>query len=263
MTVRTKSGLLTQITTLLADNDTGAISEADVRSVFTDINDSLAFLTDIPDGASVVATLEALTGDGRLNADALRLIADAIDSELGDTSWRTGGGGDLDEDRVQELIDATSLSALQGMVTDGQIPDDIMRDAEFTAAAVRGLLSLTADEVTELLVGNPLSGRVLTFTQNDGTTATITVPEAAGESMPDGVVSAAAFNDDNTELTLTIDGAADVVLDIPAALRAGNLFISPNADGTLPDAADNQGKFVVSGNFPLRVHRPRRPRQRG
>ena len=80
------------------------------------------------------------------------------------------------------------------MVTDAQIPSGIMRDSEFTAVAVRGLLGLTASEVTELLVGNPLSGRVLTFTQNDGTTATITVPEAAGESMPDGVVTAAAFN---------------------------------------------------------------------
>ena len=41
MTARTRTGLATQISTLLADNDSGDISEADVRSVFTDIVDSL------------------------------------------------------------------------------------------------------------------------------------------------------------------------------------------------------------------------------
>ena len=38
------------------------------------------------------------------------------------------GDGGVTEDRVQELIDATSLSALQGQLTDGQIPSGIMRD---------------------------------------------------------------------------------------------------------------------------------------
>ena len=43
--------------------------------------------------AEIVALLEALTGTGRLDASALQLIADAIDTELGNTTWRTGGGG--------------------------------------------------------------------------------------------------------------------------------------------------------------------------
>ena len=43
MTVRTKSAIATQITTLLADNDAGDISEGDVRSVLTDMIDSLEF----------------------------------------------------------------------------------------------------------------------------------------------------------------------------------------------------------------------------
>ena len=44
-------------------------------------------------GAEVVLLLQALTGNARLNASALRLIADAIDTELGAATWRTGGGG--------------------------------------------------------------------------------------------------------------------------------------------------------------------------
>ena len=48
MAVRTKSEIETQITQLLPDNTTGMISAADVRSVFTDLIDSLAFLTDVP-----------------------------------------------------------------------------------------------------------------------------------------------------------------------------------------------------------------------
>ncbi len=41
MTQRTKAALATQVSTLLADNTSGDISESDVRSVFTDTADSL------------------------------------------------------------------------------------------------------------------------------------------------------------------------------------------------------------------------------
>ena len=40
MAVRTNAELQTQVDTLLADNTTRAITEGDVRSVFTDVNDS-------------------------------------------------------------------------------------------------------------------------------------------------------------------------------------------------------------------------------
>ena len=81
---------------------------------------------------------------------------------------------------IQDLINATALSALQGTITDGQIPASIMRDAEFTAAAVRTLLALTSTEVNDLLTGATISGQVLTFTQNDGSTVGITYPHGAG-----------------------------------------------------------------------------------
>lgn len=43
MTVRTKAELTSQINTLLSDNTAGDISAADVRSVLTDVADSLQF----------------------------------------------------------------------------------------------------------------------------------------------------------------------------------------------------------------------------
>ena len=160
------------------------------------------------------------------------------------------GSAGVSETRVQELINATALSALQGQVTDGQIPAAIMRDAEFTAAAVRNLLGLTAQEVNDLVTGATISGQTLTLPQNDGTNVIITIPTAMAGSG-DGVVASGAFNNDQTELVLTLDTGGTVTINVPEALRGGTRFIDPNADGTLPSAADNQGKFVISGNYLL------------
>ena len=201
MAVRTKSELETQISSLLADNDTGAISEADVRSVLTDVVDSVALDSEITaaairsllglssseindlftgatisgqtltftqnDGTTVpiaIPTATAGSGDGVVQSGAI----DDDGTEL-TLTLDTGGTVVIDlpsvlremagitEARVQELIEATELSALAGSVTDAQIPDAIMRDAELTAAAVRTLLSLTSTEVNDLLTGASLS----------------------------------------------------------------------------------------------------------
>ena len=48
MPQKTRTALLTDITTLLPDNDTGAISEADLRSIATDLADSTRFLGEAP-----------------------------------------------------------------------------------------------------------------------------------------------------------------------------------------------------------------------
>ena len=128
----------------------------------------------------------------------------------------------ITEARVQEIIDATNLSALQGQVTDSQIPDEIMRDAELTATAIRNLLNLTATEVNDLLTGASISGQVITFTQNDGTVETINVPVAMG-GMADGVVQSGMFNSAGTELVLTLNTGVTVTIDVPAILRAVGL----------------------------------------
>ena len=129
-------------------------------------------------------------------------------------------GQGVSEQRVQELIDATSLSALQGQLTDGQIPSLIMRDAEFTAAAIRNLLNLSAQEVNDLLTGAVINGQIITFTQNDGTNIPLTIPSGTG-GMADGVVESGVVNAAGTELILTLDTGGTVTIDIPAVLRTG------------------------------------------
>ena len=131
-----------------------------------------------------------------------------------------GGGGGTSEARVQQLINATSLSALQGMVADAQIPAAIMRDAEFTASAILTLLGLTAAQIDDLFIGAVIVGQIITVTQADGSTFTLTIPQGAG-GMADGVVSSGAFNAAGTELTLTLSDASTVVIDVPAVLRSG------------------------------------------
>ena len=72
MAVRTKTELASQITTLLADNTTGNIGADDVRSVFTDVIDSLAFLTDSTDvlfGSGVPASSLGKDTDAYLDVD--------------------------------------------------------------------------------------------------------------------------------------------------------------------------------------------------
>ena len=134
----------------------------------------------------------------------------------------------ITEARVQEIINATNLSALQGQVTDSQIPDEIMRDAELTATAIRNLLNLTTTEVNDLLTGASISGQVITFTQNDGTTETINVPVAMG-GMADGVVQSGMFNSAGTELVLTLDTGVTVTIDVPAILMAVGLTADERA----------------------------------
>ena len=72
MAERTKAELLSQITTLLADNTTGNIGADDVRSVFTDIIDSLSFISDTTDvlfGSGVPASSLGKDDDAYLDVD--------------------------------------------------------------------------------------------------------------------------------------------------------------------------------------------------
>ena len=133
--------------------------------------------------------------------------------------------------------DLPALSALEGSVTDAQIPAGIMRDAEFTAVAVRGLLGLTPSEVNDLLTGAIISGQTLTFTQNDGTTVPIIIPTAT-PGLGDGVVASGVFNDDQTQLILTLDTGGTVSIDVPAALRMSAFSIHSILTEAVPTGAD-------------------------
>ena len=113
----------------------------------------------------------------------------------------------------------TFLSGPTGTVPNNLIPSGIMRDSELTASAVRTLLKLSSTEVDALLTGGSISGRRLTFTQNDGTSTTIDLP--ADTDTHDGVITRGAFDSSGTELTLTLADSSTIVISVPSALRTG------------------------------------------
>ena len=107
-----------------------------------------------------------------------------------------------------------------GHIPDALIPDSIMRDAELTAHAVRNLLGLTPDEVNDLVTGASWNGatRTLTLPQNDGSSIAIVIP--GGDGGPaDGVVASGRFNEDQTELILTLSTGGTVTITVPSELR--------------------------------------------
>lgn len=137
-----------------------------------------------------------------------------------------GPKGDPGDNTTPAEIDAriapyARAVAPSGTIDDARIPPEIMRDAELTATAVRNLLGLTSDEANDLLTGAVLSGQMLTFNQNDGTTVVVTLPQGTG-GMADGVVQSGAFSNDGTSLVLTLTTGATVTISVPELLRTSN-----------------------------------------
>ena len=212
------------------------------------------------DGTTVDITVPAGTGgmadgvvaSGVFNAAGTELVLtlDTGGTVTIDVPAVLRGAAGTTEARVQELINATNLSALQGSVTDGQIPAAIMRDAEFTATAVRSLLGLTAQQINDTFVGATIVAQLLTFTQVDGTTVGITIPTAMA-GTGDGVVQSGAIV--GTNLVLTLDTGGEITIDIDAlatdvelaayAALGGAIFtgavsgITPTADAHLATKA--------------------------
>lgn len=112
MAQKTAAQILTEITTLLADNSTGAISAEDVRSVLTDIKDSFVNLSD-----AGITTAEAAFLNGVTSA-----IQTQIDGKLAnvveDTTPQLGGDLDADENNITNV---TTFQFAGGTGTQGQM----------------------------------------------------------------------------------------------------------------------------------------------
>lgn len=91
MTVRTQTALQTQIDTLLANNTSGDINGADVQSVCTDLNDTIADLRGAGSGSSAIKTkIDTNLADnvtGAVTATKYSEVATDLSSTIFTASW--------------------------------------------------------------------------------------------------------------------------------------------------------------------------------
>ena len=217
--------------TPLADADDARIA----TKKYVDDNSGVPADDSITEDKLVSAVQAKLQSDSDVttiaNARALARYTAAEKTKLGALS-------NVSDSRIQTLINDTELSALAGSVTNDQIPAGIMRDSELTLLAVRELLGLTAQEVTDLFTGATINGQVITYTKNDGSTVKLTIPAGSGggSGMADGVVASGAFSSDGRTLTLTLDTGDTVDIDVPApSVGGGGGAFSPTLIFTADD----------------------------
>ena len=127
---------------------------------------------------------------------------------------------------LEQRLDNLTFGDIDGQIADGQVPDAFTRDSEITRTFLLGVLGLSAQELNDLFVGATVSGsgssRVITVTQADGTTVTLAVPDTTGgggSGSDDGVITGASFSADGSTITITRSVGANIVVNVPAALR--------------------------------------------
>ena len=149
---------------------------------------------------------------------------DAYDADLWvertDAIQGDRGPGPTDA-QIQANVKEFARAGNATLVGDADIAPEIMRDAEFTAAAVRTLLGLTAAEVNDLFVGASITDHTITVMQNDGTTLNIAVPDDS-----DGVVTAAALDGTTNVLTLTLSEGNPVTVDLSSLAGSGGVSLA-------------------------------------
>ena len=135
MPQRTAAELQEQINTLLADNDEGLISEADVRSVLTDIKDSMAFAADVDDGGGVDLAeteifLAAVDGTGSEAVDTFDAAASMVNLRHRTTLQHPRVGIRIPDGRTLVAVYAARGDELAAEWTqDGQDPRRWVRNA--------------------------------------------------------------------------------------------------------------------------------------
>ena len=165
------------------------------------------------------AAAETAATNAQAAASTAQGAADVAQADIDEHEANHPTSG-LDTDAVDARIADYARIAPSGQIADAQIPSSIMRDMEFSAAAVRGLLGLTEQEVNGLFVGAAVSSSTLTFTMNDGTTLPLTV-SGGGMVVADGHVDTATLDPQTGILTLHINESDETVTaDLSALLNA-------------------------------------------
>ena len=173
------TSLMVDATTLSGNgvNSNLAVLNPFTAALQTKLADIEADATADQTAAEIVALLEALTGTGRLDASALQLIADAIDTELGNTTWRTGGGG-AGTSTWLGLTDTPAAFGTAGQVSAVNTAEDGLEFVDQTGGGG------SDDGVVETLAFT-ISGQEVTLTAGlsvgaDVVSDTLTLPSGGG-----------------------------------------------------------------------------------
>ena len=179
MATRKKAALETQITNLLANNTSGDISAADVRSIFQDVLDSLIFPDD---------------------------LRDEIDSVTGSTSWRTAGGVSI-QDVLDEILAGTGIdvdTSTPGQITISYAPPHVHTDTRYFGWSADQTIETSdfssAEEATDNVGMVPARSGGLQYIY-------AAVPESAGEPADFLIGNNAVFGTPFTRQTGTVDDA--------------------------------------------------------
>ena len=178
--------------------------------------------------AEIVALLQALTGNNRLNATALRLIADAINAELGSALWRSGltaaQTGILDGLPYKIEKSATASQVTLALIQDTEDPPT--QEGVFETATTDAAGFMSGDHVSRILPTFPSTG------DRDNKVA-----KFSGDTLNWEV------DETGTGGGLTTDQVNTLIQAALTAAVTGNtetrIIVSHNSDGTLDFVVDD------------------------
>ena len=144
----------------------------------------------------------------------LKVYAAVVRGEPGTGGPGTGG---VTEARVQEIVDATDLSALQGEATDGQIPAAIARDTEVAALVL--LRALINSPTFTGIPAVPTASAGVNTAQAASTAYVVSAISAALlTGGADGVLASAVLLADGITLRLTLSNSTVIDVNLMALI---------------------------------------------
>jgi len=179
MAQKTKAEILSEITTLLADNNVGDISAEDVRSVFTDIKDSYPNLSDASVSETEFGYLDGVTSNLQTQIDGKQdVVAGVSSTEIGYLDGVTSA--------IQTQIDSkANLNGpdFTGKVTiESNVPNIVLKDAN--AVVDNKDLSLTLNDgdfrVQYLRDDGAGGGRYINMPRNDNSLVSFDLRNPSG-----------------------------------------------------------------------------------
>jgi len=139
MSVRTQAALQTQINTLIDDNSSGNITPSDVRSVYTDINDTVHNPQDDVDFGGSIRTAEILIDNNTLGirqvgATGSLPISGGAEPYLGSNFWLYGNSHASEAYDIKFRTNTTNNLAFDYSASTWTVGDDLQLVMDMTTA---------------------------------------------------------------------------------------------------------------------------------